>query len=96
MGTLKESIQHEVCLFEPKSLEHTFIVARKVESKNMATRRVVTNNYREKHAPSPNPTQPTRLTPQKKWMKEEKRDFVLIVKESIVRGIIVVRRNYSI
>ena len=30
----------------------------------MTTRRVVTNNYREKHAPSPNLTPPTRLTRQ--------------------------------
>ena len=64
MGTLKEIIQHEVCLLEPKFLEHAFSVARKVENKNMATRRVATNNYRENHVPSPNFTQPTRLTPQ--------------------------------
>jgi len=36
MGTLKENIQREVCLLEPKPLEHVFIMARKVESKNMA------------------------------------------------------------
>jgi hypothetical protein len=45
MGTLKENIQHEVHLFEPKSLEHAFSMARKVERKNMATRRVATNSY---------------------------------------------------
>jgi hypothetical protein len=45
-------------------LENSFSVARKFESKNMATRRVATNNYREHHVPSPNLTQPTRLTPQ--------------------------------
>ena len=56
MGTLKESIQHEVCLFDPKSLKHAFNLARKVESKNMATRRVATNNYIEHHVPSPNLT----------------------------------------
>jgi hypothetical protein len=72
MGTLKESIQHEVHLFEPKSLEHAFSMERKVESKNMATRRVVTNNYRENHAPSPNLTQPTRLTPQQMDERREK------------------------
>jgi hypothetical protein len=42
-----------------------FSVERKVEGKNMATRRVATNNYRENHAPSSNLTQPMRLTPQK-------------------------------
>jgi hypothetical protein len=30
----------------------------------MDTRRVTTNNYREHHVPSPNLTQPTKLTPQ--------------------------------
>ncbi len=60
MGTIKESIQHEVRPFKPKSLEHALSLARKVEGKNMA-RKLVTNNYRECHAPSPTPT---RLTPQ--------------------------------
>jgi hypothetical protein len=36
-GTLKESIQHEVRLLEPKSLEHAFSLTRKVESKNTTT-----------------------------------------------------------
>jgi hypothetical protein len=37
---------------------------RKFETKNMATRTFISNNYRENHAPSPNLTQPTRLRPQ--------------------------------
>ena len=36
IGTLKDNIQHEVCLWESKSLENAFKVARNVESKNMA------------------------------------------------------------
>jgi hypothetical protein len=36
IGTLKDNIQHEVRLWEPKSLENAFKVARNVESKNMA------------------------------------------------------------
>jgi hypothetical protein len=64
MDNLKENIQHEVHLFEPKSIEQDFSMARKVENKNMATRRVATNNYREHNVPSPNLTQITRLTPQ--------------------------------
>jgi hypothetical protein len=64
MGTLKKNNQHEVHLFESKSLEKYFSMARKVENKNMATRRVATNNYRENHVPSPNLTQQTRMTPQ--------------------------------
>jgi hypothetical protein len=60
MGTLKDNIQHEVRLFEPKSLEKAFSVASKVENKNMSTRRLATNNYIERHVPFPNLTQPTR------------------------------------
>jgi hypothetical protein len=43
MGTLKDNIQHEVHIWEPKSLENAFRVARNVESKNMAmdTRRTI-------------------------------------------------------
>jgi hypothetical protein len=40
-------------------------MARKVENKHMATRRVATNNDREHHVPSPNLTQLTKLTPRK-------------------------------
>ena len=32
IGNLKDKIQHEVCLWEPKSLENEFKVARNVES----------------------------------------------------------------
>jgi hypothetical protein len=47
IGTLEDNIQHEVCLWEPKSLENAFRVARNVESKNMAmaTRRTTPNIY---------------------------------------------------
>jgi hypothetical protein len=72
MGTLKESIQHEVCLLEPKSLDKDFSVEKRVESKNMATRRVATNTYREHNVPTPNLTQPTRLTPQQMDERREK------------------------
>jgi hypothetical protein len=60
MGTLKENIQHEVHLFNPKSLEQAFNMARKVDNKIMATRRVATKNYREHHVTSP---KLIRLTP---------------------------------
>jgi hypothetical protein len=54
IGTLKDNIQHEVHLWEPKSLENAFKVARNVESKNMAMaiRRTNANIYRENNAPS--------------------------------------------
>jgi hypothetical protein len=64
MDTLKERIKYEVFLLEPESLENSFRLARKVESKNMATRRVVIKKCRENHVSSPNLTQLTRLTPQ--------------------------------
>ena len=42
IGTLKYNIQHEVRLSEPSSLDKDFMMARKVENKNMAmtTRKV--------------------------------------------------------
>jgi hypothetical protein len=66
IGTLKDHIQHDVHLWEPKSLENEFKVERNFESKNMAmaTRRTNSNIYRENNAPSSKTPQPTRLTPQ--------------------------------
>jgi hypothetical protein len=66
IGILKDNIQHEVCLWEPKSLENAFRVVRNVESKNMAmdTIRINPNSDRENTAPSFRTPQPTRLTPQ--------------------------------
>ena len=43
MGTLKENIQHDICILEPKPVENAFSLERKIESKNMASRRVATN-----------------------------------------------------
>jgi hypothetical protein len=74
IGNLKDNIQHEVRLWEPKSLENAFKVERNVESKNMAmaTRRTNPNIYREKNAPSSKTPQPTRLTPQQLEERKEK------------------------
>ena len=72
MGTLKESIEHDFHLLEPTSLENSFKVESRFESRNMATRRTTTNNYWENNVPSPNPTQPTRLTPQQMDERREK------------------------
>ena len=64
--TLKDKIQHEVCLFKPTSVEKDFMVARKFESKNMAmaTRRTTSKTYKDNNVPSSKPLQPIRLTPQ--------------------------------
>jgi hypothetical protein len=76
MGTSKENIQHKVCLLELKSLEQAFSMIRKVENKNMATRRVATNNYREHHVPSTNLTQLTRLKHQHMLVSNSSFDLV--------------------
>ena len=66
IGALNDNIQLEVCLFKPTSLEKAFMVARKVENKNiaMATGRTTSNTYRDNNVPSSIPPQPTRFTPQ--------------------------------
>ena len=66
MGTLKDNIQHELCILEPTSLEKAFKLERRVECKNMAmaTKRFPSNTYKENNIPSSNLPKPTRLTPQ--------------------------------
>jgi hypothetical protein len=74
IGTLRDKIQHDVRLWEPKSLENAFKVTRNVESKiiAMATRRTNPNIYRENNAPSSKTPQPTRLTTQQLEERKEK------------------------
>eukprot|EP00253_Pinus_taeda_P034002 PITA_34002 len=69
IGSLKGNIQHDVRLWEPDSLEKAFRLARKMESKIMATKKHTTYNYKDGSV-VPSLPQPTRLTPQK---LEEKR-----------------------
>ena len=75
METTKGRIQHGVHLLEPKSLKNTFKVVRKVESKNVAAKRIATNTYRENNVPSSNLIQTTRLTPNN-LSREEKGNVV--------------------
>ena len=63
IGTLKDNIQHEVRLWELDSLEKAFRLARKMESKIMATRKPTTHNYKDGSVVSPSLSQPTRLKP---------------------------------
>ena len=63
IGTLKDNIQHEVCLWEPDSLEKAFRLARKMKRKIMATRKPTTHNYKDGSLVAPILPQPTRLTP---------------------------------
>ena len=74
IGTLKDSIQHEVRLFKPTSLEMAFRMERKVESKNMAmaTKRFPSNAYRENNDPSSNLPKPIGLMPQQMDERREK------------------------
>eukprot|EP00253_Pinus_taeda_P004764 PITA_04764 len=72
IGTLKDNIQHEVHLWEPNSLEKTFRVARKMESKIMATRKPTTHNYKDGSVVSPSLPKPIRLTPQQLEEEREK------------------------
>jgi len=46
IGILKDNIQHEVHLCEPNSLEKAFRLAKKIERKNMATRKPTNHNYK--------------------------------------------------
>ena len=65
IGTLKDNIQHEACLWEIDTLEKAFRLARKIERKNMATRNPTTYNYKYGSVATPRLPQPTRFTPQK-------------------------------
>ena len=93
MGTLKDSIQHEVFLWEPHSLEKAFRLARKIENEIMETRKPTTHNYRCGSVFSPSLPQPTRFTPQK-LEEKEKKCFVTILITNTLKVIRVTRRNY--
>eukprot|EP00253_Pinus_taeda_P028955 PITA_28955 len=70
IGSLKDNIQHDVRLSEPDSLQKAFRLARKMESKIMATKKHTTYNYKDGSVLAPSLPQPIRLTPQQ---LEEKR-----------------------
>ena len=71
IGTLKDKNQHELHLFEPSYLEKAFIMARKVENKNMAmtTRKAFSNTYENNF---PYSKTPLRLIPQQLDERREK------------------------
>ena len=46
IGSLKDSIQHKVPLWQPDSLEEAFRLARNIESRIMETRNPTTRNYK--------------------------------------------------
>jgi len=94
IGTLKDNIQHEVCLWEHDSLEKAFRLARKMERKIMETRMPTTQNYKDGSVVDPSLLQPTRLRPQKLEEKEQN-GFVIVVIANTLKVISVLRRNYS-
>ena len=53
IGTLKDNIQHEVCFWEPDSLEKAFRLAIKIECKVMAIRKPTTHFYKEGSVATP-------------------------------------------
>jgi len=72
IGTLKDNIKHEVCLWEPDSLEKAFKLPRKMENEILATRMPTTHNYKDGSVIVPSLSQPTSLTQQKFEEKGEK------------------------
>ena len=93
VGTLKDNIQHEVCILEPDSLEKAFRLARKIECKIMATRKPTTHFYKEG----------TLLLldfhnlqgwHHKNWKKKELKGFATVVIENTLKVISVPRINY--
>ena len=94
IGTLKDNIQHEVCLWESDSLDKSFRLAIKNESKIMVTRKPTTHNYKYGSLATPRVPLPTRLEEKRsKWLFyscdrkytkghkcAEKKFFTLIVK----------------
>ena len=64
IGTLKDNIKNEVCLWELDSLEKKFRLVRKMERKIMARRKPTTHNHKYGSVATPIHPQLTRLTPQ--------------------------------
>jgi len=63
VGNLKDNIQHEICLWEPDSLEKAFKVARKIKRKIMVTKNSTTHNYKGGSFVAISLPKPTRLIP---------------------------------
>ena len=72
IGTLNDKIQHEVCLWEPDSLEKAFRLARKIESEIMETKNPTTHDYNYGSVFSPRLPQPKRFIRQQLEEKREK------------------------
>eukprot|EP00253_Pinus_taeda_P024693 PITA_24693 len=64
IGSLKDNIPHDVHLWEPDSLEKAFRLARKMESKIMATRKHTSHSYKDGSVVNPSLPQPIWLKPQ--------------------------------
>eukprot|EP00253_Pinus_taeda_P036594 PITA_36594 len=72
IGTLKDSIQHEVHLWESDSMEKAFRIATKIERKIMETRKSSNHKYKDGSGVAPILPLPIRLTPQQLEEKREK------------------------
>ena len=93
IGTLKDNIQYEVCVWEPNSLEKAFRLERKIERKIMEKRKPTTHNYKDGIFSTPRLPQPTRLTPQQLEEKREK-GICYSCDRKYTKVYSVLRRNY--
>ena len=90
--TLKDNIKHEFCLQEPHSLEKTFRLPRKMESKIMATRKPTTHKYKDGSFVAPSLPQRTSLSPQK-WEEKRAKGLCYSCDGKYTKDISVMRRN---
>jgi hypothetical protein len=96
IGTLKDNIQHEFCLWEPTSLENALRVAKMLKVKICqwllegtlltSIKRIMFILLKQLNLHGGH---------LKNWRKENKKVYALIVTTSTVRDISVMRRNYS-
>ena len=93
IGTLKDNIQHEFCVWEHDSLEKAFGLERKIECKIMGRRKATTHIYKYWNVATPTLLQPTNLTPQQ-LEEKNKTTFSIVVIENTLNVLSVLRRNY--
>ena len=74
--TLKDNIQHDVCLWEPDSLEKAFMLARKMESKIMETKKHTSHKYKDGSVVTPSLPQTYKIDTRIIGRKKSKRDLL--------------------
>jgi hypothetical protein len=99
MGGLKEDIKHEIFLKHPENIMEAMQFSHHIQAKNRATHKSTTGTYagsRDRFGAHretlPQPTEYHR----RKWRKEEKKDYALVVIENGQKGINVKKQNCSL